>query len=212
VHTLSETLKTLFPNSIYLLQDDYIIYLVSRAGPPTLSPDQIAGWEIYLGKMGLKVGVSSAFESPEEAGSYLGQAKHALELGGRFGEKHCVLLYDHLRLLDIAACIAKQDDPLMFCYPSLVRLISEKDAEEQPVLARTLWVYLEHGLSIAETCKALFIHRNTLYYRLEQIWKRLGCQPNDPIVLSQLPVSFSILRYLGKWEDMPDLHPDVAGS
>lgn len=70
----------------------------------------------------------------------------------------------------------------------------------QPVLAYTLYEYLNHGLSIAETCKALFIHRNTLYYRLEQIWTRLGCQPNDPVVLSQLPVSFAILRYLGKWE------------
>jgi hypothetical protein len=44
-------------------------------------------------------------------------------------------------------------------------------------LVETLVTFLDHDLSISETAKALFIHRNTLIYRLERITELTGYNP-----------------------------------
>lgn len=46
-------------------------------------------------------------------------------------------------------------------------------------LAETLDVFLKHDLSLGETAKELFIHRNTLNYRLDRITDLTGYNPRQ---------------------------------
>lgn len=46
-------------------------------------------------------------------------------------------------------------------------------------LSETLEMYLTHGLSAAETARALYIHRNTLIYRLDRITELTGYNPRN---------------------------------
>lgn len=48
-------------------------------------------------------------------------------------------------------------------------------------LLETLETFLNHDLSISETAKALFIHRNTLIYRLDRITEFTGYNPRQII-------------------------------
>lgn len=48
-------------------------------------------------------------------------------------------------------------------------------------LHETLETFLKHDLSISETAKALFIHRNTLIYRLDRITEFTGYNPRQII-------------------------------
>ena len=48
-------------------------------------------------------------------------------------------------------------------------------------LLETLEAFLDHDLSISETAKALFIHRNTLIYRLDRITEFTGYNPRQII-------------------------------
>jgi PucR family transcriptional regulator, purine catabolism regulatory protein len=52
--------------------------------------------------------------------------------------------------------------------------------DKRGTLRKTLLVYLNSGGSNAETAAALGIHRNTLTYRLRQIERLSGRDPNDP--------------------------------
>ena len=46
------------------------------------------------------------------------------------------------------------------------------DMDEETI--HTIFVFLESGLNIAECARKLFLHRNTLIYRLDKIQKLTG--------------------------------------
>lgn len=60
-----------------------------------------------------------------------------------------------------------------------LRLLAPLDADPGGVLRRTLEAYLRHGGSAKRTCDELFIHRNTLSYRLRRVTTLLGVDLDD---------------------------------
>lgn len=63
------------------------------------------------------------------------------------------------------------------------RLLSDNDGEE---LQRTFLTYLEENGEMAKTAEKLFIHRNTLSYRLEKIHIITGKNPKNLLDLLEL--------------------------
>lgn len=53
-------------------------------------------------------------------------------------------------------------------HPAIVRLM-EKDETANSELLRTLWVYLKNDCKVAKSAEELFIHPNTMNYRMKQI-------------------------------------------
>jgi PucR C-terminal helix-turn-helix domain/GGDEF-like domain len=49
-----------------------------------------------------------------------------------------------------------------------------------PVLLETLSAFLEHGGSVEATARSLFVHPNTVRYRLRRVTDLTGCVPSDP--------------------------------
>ncbi len=58
-------------------------------------------------------------------------------------------------------------------YNSTLQSLAEKQQEDQSLL-HTLSVYLETHCQISETAKRLYVHRNTVIYRLENVKSRLA--------------------------------------
>ena len=52
--------------------------------------------------------------------------------------------------------------------------------------------FLEHGMNVSETARKLYMHRNTLIYRLNKIRKVTGLD----IRVFDMAVTFEILRSL----------------
>lgn len=198
INALSEQLQTLFGNSVYLIQDDYLIYLTSQADSASLPAEQLESWSSALNDLGLHIGVSSAFENSIAAGTYLRQAKQALKIGQRFEPSEYIHQYDRLRIPDLFSQVAPESSLHSFCYPPLMRLIEWDGKKEQGDLLDTLRCFLAHNQSVVDTCKELYIHRNTLYHRLERIQEIMGCQLSDPMVVTQIELTFLLLRYLGE--------------
>ena len=57
---------------------------------------------------------------------------------------------------------------------------------ERPAMMETLISYFDHHLDIPATADALFLHPNTLRYRLRQIESSLGASLRDPAMVSAL--------------------------
>jgi hypothetical protein len=49
-----------------------------------------------------------------------------------------------------------------------------------PELLATLWAYLDNGRSLEGTARELFVHPNTVRYRLKRITELLGWDPTSP--------------------------------
>ena len=64
------------------------------------------------------------------------------------------------------------------------------------MLLQTLSVYLETHCQLAETAKRLYIHRNTVIYRLEKCEEIIGRSLKDPEETLRLRMAFRIKALL----------------
>lgn len=74
---------------------------------------------------------------------------------------------------------------------------SLKPILEVPELIETLCTYLTFGENLKVTSEKLYIHVNTLKYRLQKISDLLNCDLKDPNVRFRLRMAITIERYLG---------------
>jgi hypothetical protein len=80
-------------------------------------------------------------------------------------------------------------------HPALKR-IKEYDEAHSTQLYETLDVYLQFERNYVKSAKALFIHRNTLLYRIERISELTGVDLESPEVRLYLLMSFKIEQYM----------------
>lgn len=72
------------------------------------------------------------------------------------------------------------------------RLLAPLEQEDDPALVRTLDTYLRLSGSTPAVCEALFIHRNTLAYRLKKIGDLLGVDLRDGQVRATLMLALRL--------------------
>lgn len=78
-----------------------------------------------------------------------------------------------------------------FAKDNLRQLLNE---DEYPDLTKTLRIFLQCGGQVTQAARKLFIHRNTLNYRLEKISLLLGCDVRD--AQNQFTLSLALLAGL----------------
>ncbi len=93
------------------------------------------------------------------------QAGQALEMARRLGERK-PLYYPDLSVYRLLLQIEDSPELIAFQEEILGPLLAHEGADE---LIRTLEAFFENNGNLSQTAKALFIHRNTLIYRLERI-------------------------------------------
>jgi DNA-binding PucR family transcriptional regulator len=83
-----------------------------------------------------------------------------------------------------------------FCHPAILEL-QESGDEKQQELVRCLYHYLLNGGNLVTTAKVLFVHRNTLIYRLEKLSNILQCdlKKQTPDQIGFYLLSCVIARY-----------------
>ncbi len=65
-------------------------------------------------------------------------------------------------------------------FGELVRPLVEHDRERRSDLVRTLRAYFAAGANASEAADRMFLHRNSMLYRLERIQKLTGLDLKDP--------------------------------
>ena len=85
---------------------------------------------------------------------------------------------------------------LIETYQKMISPILKYDEKHHTELLLTIEVYLEKHFSPTQTCKMLFIHRNTLYARLEKISSILGEDVEDTETLFNLQMGLKVRQLL----------------
>ena len=90
-------------------------------------------------------------------------------------------------------------------FRELVRPLVEHDLERRSDLVRTLRAYFASGTNASEAADRMFLHRNSMLYRLERIQKLTGLDLKDPG--ASLALQLGLLA-LDKGEDPDEVeHP-----
>ncbi|MFF2484590.1 PucR family transcriptional regulator [Paenibacillus sp. NPDC058071] len=81
-------------------------------------------------------------------------------------------------------------------YISILKQLAYPKSEENLELLQTLDTYLQHNCNVKETASVLFLHRNTVFYRLNKCEALLGLSFKDPVDLLKLRMAIIIHQIL----------------
>ena len=116
------------------------------------------------------VGVGTVAHTLDELNSCYKEAQIALEVGKVFEEEKYILSYDNLGIGRLIYQL-----PIKLCELFLQEVFKKGDIaslDDETIL--TINKFFENDLNVSETSRQLFVHRNTLVYRLEKIYKLTG--------------------------------------
>lgn len=143
------------------------------------------------------IGVGSVVEYLEDVGASRQEAAMAIKVAKMSDDKEKVFFYKDQGIYTLIAQIQNEKVLDTFVEDHLGKLIA-MDRVKEGNLCETLEKYLNHNGNAKKTAEAMFLHRNTLNYRLNKIRKVLNCDLEDLDVCLRLKLSFIILNYRKK--------------
>jgi sugar diacid utilization regulator len=156
--------------------------------------EQEAGLTHLLLREGLYAGVSRRITGMERLREFYLQARDVLDVGLRLGrEKTCYFRYDSLSSFLLFQNIPREELG-RYCHQKIQKL-AEYDKAHNMDLCSTLQVYLEQAKSLAKAAELLFIHRNTVRYRINKCMELMNTDLEDGNEIFAYILSLRILEY-----------------
>jgi len=201
-----EVIQSLFPNKLkdfVIALDDENIVLVKelRAKDDTSEVDNIG--KIIIDALNTelmikaKVGVGTIVDNLRDVARSFKEAQTALLIGSIFESGKPIVNYNKLGLGRLIYQL-----PTTLCKLFLKEVFADGSFEALDTeTLLTIQKFFENNLNISETSRQLYVHRNTLVYRLDKIQKITGLDLrkfDDAIIFK---VSMLVKRYLDKCEN-----------
>lgn len=196
-----DIIQNLFPDKskdfvININETDIALVKEIRSGIDTQDIEKLArsivdtlGGEFYTQA---SVGIGTVVEGIKDLARSFKEAQVALEVGKVFDTEKTIVSYENL---GIARLIYQL--PTTLCEMFLREIFKKGsiDSLDQETLF-TIQRFFENNLNVSETSRKLFVHRNTLVYRLEKIKRLTGLdlrEFDDAIVFK---VALMVKKYL----------------
>lgn len=193
---LRDKLNSLFSSSNSVYYNDAIVSIQDNEKLDMNSEfiqkvrDLLVPNRIYLG-------LSKEFSDIAECRKYYLQAVKAIEIGKIVCPENPLIFYSDVQLYDLLSSSHTPMDYKDFCHPVLITL-REYDKKNHSDLYNTLFVYLKNNQSIQKTSEELFIHRNTMWYRMQKILDLVHIDFSNIENVLTIYMSYKITDYLDK--------------
>lgn len=142
------------------------------------------------------IGIGTVASSLKDLSVSYKEAQSALEVGKVFDTEKNIISYENL---GIGRLIYQLPTTLCEMFLSEVFKKSSIDALDQETLF-TIQKFFENNLNVSETSRKLFVHRNTLVYRLEKIKKITGLDLREFDHAIVFKVALMVKKYLSNNE------------
>ncbi len=193
--TMTRKLEQMWRQSCAVFAGKKIMWVLNC----TLSKD-VAGASDLSGQLPVllrenvfKAGASSEFQNISLLASALKEAEAALETGGKNDPSYWYYRFDDYRLNYMIDAIREKDiEPALLVHPAIPILI-EHDKEHDSELSDTLKMLLKKHGNVTQAAEALFIHRTTLFRRMNQIKELTGIDLDKPDLMLELQLSYRLL-------------------
>ncbi|WP_370326289.1 helix-turn-helix domain-containing protein [Euzebya sp.] len=140
---------------------------------------------------GVAMAVSSPAVSPSELGARLGEAEQGLAIARRIGAEDRPLMFEHLGVYQVLLGGGGQREHARFVDAALGPLVAH-DERHGTELVATLRGYVAADYNAAAASRALFVHPNTLAYRLRTIRRLLAGDPSKGDLRLQVELAFRL--------------------
>jgi len=147
-----------------------------------------------VSELGLKtvIGISTTAKHLRELADKYKEAQVAIEVGRIFEEEKSIVCYENLGLGRIIYQL-----PTTLCEMFLNEVFKKNPIEtlDEDTL-ETINRFFENNLNVSETSRKLYVHRNTLVYRLEKIKKLTGLDLREFDHAIVFKVAMMVKKYL----------------
>ncbi|WP_316568167.1 PucR family transcriptional regulator ligand-binding domain-containing protein [Neobacillus sp. YIM B06451] len=126
----------------------------------------------------ISFGVSNPVFSIKDISTAYHEAVEALMTGYEMNKLGFINFYKPKELEELLSAVPKKD--LKALYENTLKSLAYPKTKEEQELVKTIQVYLDSQCEISETSRRLYIHRNTVKYRIEKTEEMLNCSFRDP--------------------------------
>lgn len=200
-----EITQSLFPNKvkdfvIFLDDESTVLIKELKSGEDYKEIDKTAKSIIDTLNTELmvkaQIGIGSVVDNIRELGRSFKEAQTALQIGSIFENDKSIINYNNLGIGRLIYQL-----PSTLCKLFLKEVFDEGSYESLDTeTLLTIQKFFENNLNVSETSRQLYVHRNTLVYRLDKIQKITGLDLrnfDDAIIFK---VSMLVKKYLDKTE------------
>nr|WP_269154432.1 sugar diacid recognition domain-containing protein [Shewanella schlegeliana] len=138
----------------------------------------------------LKISLGHFFPAPEDLNRSYQTALETLTIGQQMQPEQSKYLYEDFSLLVLLSALKDSWRGKELLCPYQALLSADKNGQ----LVKTLTAYLQHFGDLQQCANVLFIHRNTLRYRLDRIQQITGANLNQLDGLLQLYIGQVMLK------------------
>lgn len=156
----------------------------------------------YLTKEGireLRIAYGTVISEIKEVSRSYKEAKMALDVGKIFFDERDVIAYSELGIGRLIYQL-----PIPLCKMFIREIFGGKNPDEfDEETLTTIYKFFENSLNVSETSRQLFIHRNTLVYRLDKLQKSTGLDLRvfeDAITFKIALMVVKYMRYMETFE------------
>jgi len=175
--SVQHILQNMFPEQDFVISIDNLNVVLVKCLPANYNRDMLnkiaksivetVSSELMIP---VYVGVGTPTDSLQEIARSYSEAKLALEIGRVFEGDRCVLSYDALGIGRLIYQLPRKLCELFLDEIFKKESINVLDEE----IIQTIYKFFENNLNVSETSRQLFVHRNTLVYRLDKIERLTG--------------------------------------
>ena len=187
-----DVIQNLFPDK----QKDFVLVKEIKSGINSKDIEKLArsivdtlGSEFYTRVV---VGIGTIVSGVKELSKSFKEAQVSLEVGKVFDTEKSIVSYNNL---GIARLIYQLPTTLCEMFLKEVFKKGSIDSLDHETLF-TIQKFFENNLNVSETSRKLFVHRNTLVYRLEKIKKLTGLDLREFDHAIVFKVALMVKKYL----------------
>ena len=192
---VAKKLKDILPELHMTFHENGIAALFPIGEAADISMEQLEIFRELARTENLQVGISNGFRRIEDFARQYTQACHALELERHLRDGHTVCRYMDYSFYDLIDS-AKDAVNLRAFRHAALNLLSEYDSENRTDLYHTLDIFLSCGCNIKAATEKLYIHRNSLTYRLKRISELTQINLEDSNTRFLLEMSYRIDHFM----------------
>ena len=187
----------LFPEDVLFTYNGDILLLISSSEDDVLTREKLAALTRMLKDHGCFAGISPCFAGIDRSlKNHYARTLAAAKMARLYNMEDRFTTYEEVALLHFIQEGAAMENQKDLCDPRILRLAAYDHAHASNYIY-TLQCYWHFNQNIQRTCDHLFIHRNTLFYRLKKIKEIADLDVNNSKHLILFNLSFSILTVLG---------------
>lgn len=188
-------------NTIHITQSNSIIIMLpvqekdKKNNVDLIMEDIIKEVHIRLKELEISIGIGSYWKELNDFKKSVYKAQKALKILKINGSKNRICKYSDIGIYRLLFELEKVDE-MKSLYEEILGILIKYDKKNSTDLVNTLEVYINEDCNLIRSSEELFIHKNTLKYRIKRIEAILSCDLKNLDQILNFSIAFKIGKFL----------------